>query len=99
MKNTESSPWGWNQLMATAAVRYCLGRRTYIVSVCAEWLLDQWENFDQSTRDIIVRDIEEAFLQDNNFREQGSGMRALGDDMDRECWTRAIKEIRAKNGE
>lgn len=32
------SPWGRSDLMATAAVRYCLGRCSYIVGDCVDWL-------------------------------------------------------------
>lgn len=33
------NPWGRDDLMASAAVRYCLGRSTYIVGDRADWLI------------------------------------------------------------
>jgi hypothetical protein len=54
-------PWGTNDLMAMAAFRYCLGRRTYIVSACREWLQRHWDKFEPSTRSLILREVEEAF--------------------------------------
>lgn len=52
------------QLMVMAAHRYCLGRQTYIVGSCIEWLRLWWPKFDRNTRNVIVRDTVEA-LQDN----------------------------------
>ena len=39
---SEQGAWGWQDLMAIAACRYCLGRMTYIAGVCADWLVDKW---------------------------------------------------------
>lgn len=35
--------FGRHDLMAVAAFRYALGRMTYIVSDCADWLVEQYE--------------------------------------------------------
>ena len=53
------------QLMVMAAHRYCLGRRSYIVQSCIEWLTLHWETFDESTHFTIVRDTIDA-LMDNS---------------------------------
>lgn len=53
------------QLMVMAAHRYCLGRRSYIVSSCIEWLKLWWPEFEKNTRNVIVRDTIMA-LQDNS---------------------------------
>jgi hypothetical protein len=63
------------QLMVMAAHRYCLGRRTYIVSSCVEWLTAWWDKFEDTTRNNIIRDTIEA-LQDGN----------TGDGCDTKCW-------------
>lgn len=62
------------QLMVMAAHRYSLGRRSYIVSSCIEWLTDNWKSFDTNTRTVIVRDTVEALMDnmagsDIDFRE------------------------------
>lgn len=49
-----------DQLMATAAHRYCLGRRTYIVGSCLSWLRATWPQFTGNTKQIIVRDTVDA---------------------------------------
>jgi len=70
-----SMVWGRDQLMVTAAVNYCLGRSSYIVSDCVEWLLMFWVFLEQNTIDIIRRDVEAAFA---------SGR--VGMDIDRAEW-------------
>lgn len=52
------------KLMVTAAHRYCLGRRSYIVGSCIDWLLKYRHKFEENTINVIVRDTVEA-LQDN----------------------------------
>jgi len=53
------------QLMAMAAHRYCLGRQSYIVGSCIEWLRCWWPQLEIKTRNVIVRDTLEA-LQDHH---------------------------------
>jgi hypothetical protein len=53
-----------DQMMALAAHRYCLGRRSYIVGACLEWLHATWEQFDRNTRRIMVRDTIEALMDE-----------------------------------
>lgn len=64
------------QLMVTAAHRYCLGRQTYIVGSCIEWLREWWPSFTANTKRIILRDTIES-LQDGT----------AGADMDTRGWT------------
>lgn len=83
-------PWGESDLMAVCAVDYCLGRQTYIVGMCADWLNQYWGNFSQGARDLIQRDVEEAFKKDDEALESG-GRRALGSALDRAEWERVRK--------
>ena len=41
------------------ALRYCLGRQTYVVPMCVEWLIDAWPLLDQHAKAIIARDLKE----------------------------------------
>lgn len=50
------------QLMVMAAHRYCLGRRSYIVKACLDWLRKWWKEFDENTRAVIVRDTISALM-------------------------------------
>ena len=79
---------GHDHLMVIAATRYCLGRMTYIVSDCADWLIKIWPLLSEATRKIIQRDIEEEFTRDDADREAGRAFKALGHDCDRHQWAR-----------
>lgn len=88
--------WGRDDLMAIAAVRYCLGRMTYITSDCSEWLVAQWPNIKPNARAVIQRDIDEAFARDDEARESGDSYKPLGWDCDRAVWQK-VRELWAPN--
>lgn len=73
-------------LMAIAAFRYSLGRRTYIVSECARWIKREWPRLHKRDRMIIPREIQEAAERD-----------ALGDECDKAEWL-AILELAEADG-
>lgn len=77
-----------DHLMVIAATRYCIGRMTYVVNDCADWLIKIWPMLSQKTTSIIQRDIEEAFKRDDEDRESGRLYKALGNDCDRQDWER-----------
>jgi hypothetical protein len=85
MSKEPLAPWGRGDLMAIAAVRYCLGRRTYIVSECAAWLISMWPYLQPSAQAVIGEDVDAAFRQDDAARADGTWM-PLGDDCDRAEW-------------
>lgn len=61
MTITESTD---DQLMCMAAHRYCLGRQSYIVGSCLDWLRAHWAQFARNTRLVILRDTLEALMDD-----------------------------------
>ena len=83
------NPFGRDDLMAIAAVRYCLGRQSYIVGDCVDWLIRWWPHLAEGCRKVIARDVNEAFAKDDEARECGDTYRPLGMDMDRQQWERA----------
>lgn len=83
--------YGRGDLMAVAAVRYCLGRSSYIVGDCVDWLIEQWPSIEEGARGTIRRDIEEAFARDDNDRAEGREHKALGWDCDRREWEKVRK--------
>lgn len=87
---------GRDDLMAVAAVRYCIGRMSYIVGDCADWLCQQWPNIAPNARTVIERDIREAAQRDDESRERGDQYRPLGMDMDRAQWLRVLAMIDAQ---
>ena len=75
--------------VAIWATRYCLGRMTYDVGQCVEWLIHVWPDLRKDVRAIIQRDIEEAFAEDARARDGLPGnSKRLGMDMDRREWER-----------
>jgi hypothetical protein len=81
--------WGRSDLMALAAVRYCLGRSSYIVGDCVDWLHQQWPRMQPSIQALIARDIDAEFARDDRARAEGYADTPLGMDMDRRQWERA----------
>jgi hypothetical protein len=77
---TDKKPWARNDLMVTAAHRYCLGRKTYMVSECVEWLIDFWRDIDIETRKRIQQETKEAIQK---------GL--AGDICDIRSWERILK--------
>ena len=59
------------QLMVMAAHRYCLGRQSYIVGSCIDWLRLWWPSFEPNTQKVILRDTIEA-LQDKLTGSDGN---------------------------
>ena len=85
------NPWGADETMVIAAFRYCLGRMTYIVSDCCDWLIEQWPYFSEDTKSIIRRELDRAFGEDDAIRANPQSQYAyqpLGHDCDRAQWER-----------
>ncbi len=78
--------YGRDDMMAVAAFRYSLGRMTYIVSDCADWLCEQWPNIAENAKKVIQRDLEEAFKRDDEARADRQDYKPLGHDCDRAQW-------------
>ena len=83
---TAEAAFGRAGLMATCAVRYCLGRMSYVVSDCVSWLRFAWPHLPECARTIIARDIEDKIEDDNMSRQTSNRHHPLGMDMDREAW-------------
>ena len=74
--------------MIHQSVRYCLGRMSYAVSECTDWLIANWQEIPENTRAIIKQDVEAQF----EMEQRGYEYYALGDDMDRRQWL-AVAEL------
>lgn len=72
--------WGSADLMAIAAFRYCLGRRTYIVLECVAWLIQYWDTFQTRTKVLIHKEIKETI--DREW---------IGDKCDLDEWNSILK--------
>lgn len=85
---TREQAWGWHDLMVISAFRYCLGRQTYVVQACANWLIDIWPLLSENNRAVIQRDLEREFELDDAARAAGDNYKPLGWDCDRKDWER-----------
>jgi len=88
------NPWGADETMVIAAFRYSLGRMTYIVKDCCDWLIEQWPHFGERTKELIQRELKAAFKEDDAIRTIHStdyAYRPLGHGCDREQWERVRK--------
>ena len=74
--------------VAVWAVRYCLGRMTYVSGECATWVVRHWQRLSEDTQRAIKRDIEDAFAADDMARACGAQIKHLGMDCDRSEWER-----------
>ena len=84
------------ELMLISAVRYALGRRTYIVEETARYVRGKLGMVQDATLVVMLRDIDERIAWSDSHG--GSG---LGDECDRAEWMllhRAIAEEIKKRG-
>ena len=88
-----------SNMMVICAFRYCLGRRTYVVGDCVDWLIHIWPQLNTHSRFIIERDLREEIARDDRSRESGSDYLPLGMDCDREDWLRLLRHIESFNEE
>lgn len=88
--------YGRDGLMAIAAFRYCLGRRTYIVGDCADWLCEQWPSLPRNVQSGIERDLRKEFARDDEARAAGHEFKPLGHDCDRREWQRVLDVIESQ---
>ena len=72
--------------IAVCALRYCIGRRTYMPSLVVDWVKRHWVVFSENDKNVILRDLQQ---------EVDSG-RNLGDDCDIKTWTDFLKWISAQ---
>ena len=71
------------QIIVVGAVRYALGRRTYVVGATVEYVLANIENLTRETRKTIVRDIQEQ--------------KDLGWETDIANWHKLLNELEQSN--
>lgn len=68
--------------MLISALRYALGRRTYIVEMTCEYIEEQIPQLSNCCRDLMIKDIEE---------QESFG---YGDDCDRQDWMQLLKKLK-----
>lgn len=69
-------------MILISAVRYAVGRRTYIVGEAVGWIEKRWANLSPACKRVLLRDLKEEI--ERNERMPGS----LGSDLDEAAWIR-----------
>lgn len=46
-----------DEFVVVSAVRYAMGRATYIVEMTCEWVINHWDALSDNTRAVIARDV------------------------------------------
>ena len=75
-----------DEQILVSAVRYALGRATYMVMVTVDAVRGAWPELSESARAVIVRDIADALAQTPPGKH-------LGMDMDHRLWTKLYSDI------
>lgn len=81
------------ELMLISAVRYALGRRSYIVGVTAEFVATIKPRLSQQCINIIIRDIEEEM---ERYHSVGH---TLGMECDERTWVRLSEFLKGESHE
>ena len=76
-------------LLLVSAIRYALGRSTYIVGSTCETVRAFWPHMTEVNREVLLRDVEEELV-----RVVRDG-RTLGMQMDHDEWSRLALWMRA----
>lgn len=81
-------------VLLICAMRYCLGRRTYMVELVTQWIMSQVKELPAETARIMLQDIEEQ-------RETGRrlGREMLGDSCDVRVWDRFESWLKERTGD
>jgi hypothetical protein len=76
------------ELMAVCAIRYAIGRQSYIVSDAVRWAREFGAS-SPSIRNVIINDLEEAVQREDN------GFLSLGAEMDSKAWRAVLADLKA----
>jgi hypothetical protein len=68
--------------LALVAMRYCIGRRSYAPSLCAQWIKRHWPIIPTQTRAMMRRDLADECGRADHTGNKGM----LGDACDELTW-------------
>jgi hypothetical protein len=69
-------------IMVVSALRYALGRHTYVPGAVQDWISLHWDSLDSNTKVVIVRDVFEHLYDDS----RPSAYRTSMTDYDLSTW-------------
>lgn len=56
-------------IMVTCALRYALGRMTYVPGAVQDWIKTHWDSLDSNTKFVVVRDVFEYLYDDFQYQQ------------------------------
>ena len=56
-------------IMVTCALRYSLGRMTYVPGAVQDWIKTYWDDLDSNTKFVVVRDVFEYLYDDFQYQQ------------------------------
>lgn len=57
-------------IMVTCALRYALGRMTYVPGAVQDWIKTYWDSLDSNTKFVIVRDVFDHLYHEYKSNEE-----------------------------
>ena len=57
-------------IMVTCALRYSLGRMTYVPGAVQDWIRTYWDDLDSNTKFVIVRDVFDHLYHEYKSNEE-----------------------------
>jgi len=57
-------------IMVTCALRYALGRMTYVPGAVQDWIKTYWDSLDSNTKFVIVRDVFDYLYHEYKSKEE-----------------------------
>jgi hypothetical protein len=72
-------------IMVVAALRYALGRHTYVPGAVQDWISQHWDNLDSKTRIVVVIDTFKH-IYDEKTSPPLPGLLILNDQYDLSTW-------------
>lgn len=73
-------------IMVTCALRYALGRHTYVPGAVQDWIVNNWDSLDYKTRFLIIRDTFEHLYEEYTNNQRDNGIKFVLDDYDLKSW-------------
>lgn len=71
-------------IMVISALRYALGRHTYVPGSVQDWIKCYWNDLNSNTKCVIVRDVFEHLY--NEYRDKDQHLLSAFNDYDLETW-------------
>ena len=66
-------------IMVTSALRYSLGRMTYVPGAVQDWIKTYWDHLDSHTKFNVVRDVFQHLHENYRIRNDAQFLDVVGD--------------------